>query len=301
MIPKRQSDSSDEGKNNRYLPDEMPGIPEEHLNKFNELRQWVEDLNAWWIDVKDILMRQEEVFEKIFGAPISELESTLSDAQNLLQELQDRANALVECCEENKLGIEENATNIGNALDEIEGLKTQIQAILEALGSSEIQQHIEATAAHGSNGDVAGLKDLKDLRKSIDSQMNIYQQNTFEQIKLIHYVRDLGSVDDATSPTIIPEEAGISLFVRYKFLEISPLAGAGVYTIDVELSDLTQVGTVIVLFINGVVSTNPTIRLVKEDASVIHSETLDGSGNSIRVELVTKAPINFKVIQRSTI
>ena len=75
-------------------------------------------------------------------------------------------------------------------------------------------------------------------------------------------------------------------YIKTKFIQISPQAGAGAYVLDVELHDDNQVGTRLDFFINGVASTNPTIRLVKQDGTLIHSEALDGSGDSIRLELI---------------
>jgi len=294
-IQKRESDASDEGKDNRYLPDEMPEIPEVFLAKFTEIRQWQEDLNEWWVGVKDILMRQSEGFERIFGKPIAELGSTLTDAQELLDKLKSEAETLDECCKDNALAITNNADAITALAESLADLADDVSDILESIGGTTLQEHINATEAHGSDGAVVGINVLNGALARLALSVT-------NEVKAIHKAKDIGAVDDTTASPIRCPVTGDGKFVRYRFIEISPAGGAAPYVLNVQLGNDAPRGLVVVFFINGVASINPTIRLVKVDGSVIHSEALDGSGDSIRVELVVNNFTGtFKVIQRSTL
>jgi uncharacterized phage infection (PIP) family protein YhgE len=287
----QNQNSSGESKNKLYLPDEIPAIPEDHLKKFPELRSWYESLVEWWTEVKDILIRTEDL--NTLTESLTELEEKLSQLGDELDNLPDNS----ECCSENATAIEELAQSLQTLSEEVASINTAIE------NDQSFALHVANNEAHGADGDIVGINTLNAVVDSINQEItNVIDTMTTLNAQALSLIaganqfQDLEDVDD-TTPSPLEEDFDDDKGIEYKFIQISPQAGTGAYTLDVELDDDNKDDIVIEFFINGVASTNPTIRLVKEDTTVIHSETLDGSGDDILVRIV-RISTDFKVIGR---
>lgn len=294
-VPKRDqvANSVVEAKRKLYLPDDFPELPESHLKKFGELAEWYNQVQDWWTDIKDILMRSDDADR--LDATVTELKEGIAAAEQLLIELGDSSGSLQECCDSNTQGVESNNQAIGNLGTALNAVASSLQSLSEEIdNSTALSDHEGLEEAHGSSGNVVG-------QDTLDAAIDGSNTYTDTEVSRISRATDLGAVDDVTTTPKTVSMTDSGKFNRYRFIEISPAVGAGAYVFDVRLGPSAKRALRIDFFINGVASGNPTIRLVDSSLAVIHTEVLDGSGDSILVKLVATSTGNFKVIERTTI
>jgi hypothetical protein len=259
MIPKREQPlSASEAKDPLFLPDDVPPLPEDFLKKFPEVLEWHKKMNDWWVDIKDILIRRQRDTELI--ETTEQLGQSIIELGELTVELGTKIQEAQECCDANAEDIENIKEDIVEIQQAITQLSDDITDLINGV-SDGLGDHIADTETHGSDGNIVGENTLNSEVEGLTNKINDLQGETLGLISNLHQFQDLGTVDD-TTPSPVLEDYDANKGIIYKFIEISPQAGAGAYSLDVELNDDNSEDIIIEVFINGVASTNPTIRLV---------------------------------------
>ena len=242
MIPVRETKANAETKEKKYLPDEIPAIPDQVLRRQPELAKWLEDFNLWWKEVKDILMRQDDEIEIQITTPLTELIETVAAAKLLLTQLEAGAATLLKCCEDNTNAIGALNNRVDSLSNSLTSVSLQLQNLLAGFGNLQtaLSDHIAESETHGADGAIIGANTLADQLTLLNDSLVQFVCN---EVSGVHKAKDIGSVD-GTAPVLTRcPVVGLSKFLRYMFIEISPDAGAGAYTHDIQLGNdagLTQ-------------------------------------------------------------
>jgi predicted nucleic acid-binding Zn-ribbon protein len=258
-IPRREQPlSASEAKDPLFLPDDVPAMPDDFLKKFPEFLEWQKKLNDWWVDIKDILIRRQRDTELIEAT--EQLATAISELVTKTDELNTKIGEAQDCCDGNTDEIKDIKEDIVEIQQSIIALSDSIGDLIAGV-SDGLGEHIAETETHGANGDIVGRNTLNDEVESLTNKINDLAGDTGEIISNLHQFQDLGSVDD-TTPSPLSEDYDPARGIIYKFIEISPQAGAAPYVLDVDLNDDNNEDIIVEFFINGLASANPTIRLV---------------------------------------